>query len=252
MSNICFPKPEEPLDPHEVSVMAERDEKLYLRVFREIRSLIISENMQPGEFLPAEHAIAARLGVSRNVVREAIKSMELMGMVKAVPGRGTEIQTFSLDFVMQNVLFFHVAGNDEPVREMFDIRKRLELSYMRDAFQALEKEDIRELRDIVDRIRVSYEQEGVFSELDRAFHMTLFRSLHNSVLNSVMDAIWAVDVGFQLEEKRPHLSSSVAKHEAIVKALEEYDYIAFAKAMERHFSSGKYTRAGSYTENEEA
>ena len=54
--------------------------------------------------------------------------------------------------------------------------------------------------------------------------------------------------GFELEKKHPHLSESVEKHEAIAWALENLDYRAFARAMERHFSSGKYLPGDSYEE----
>lgn len=226
----------------------EKNEKLYIQAFRSIRSYIIGNELEPGALLPTEQKMCAELGVSRNVLREAIKSMELMGMVSASPGRGTVVMPFNLDFVLQNVLFFRVGANDKSVREMFDIRKSLELSYMRQAFYALSREDITRMRECAGRIRDSFRQEGLFSEADRDFHMTLFRPIGNSVLTSALEAIWAVDVGFQLELKRTHMESSVRKHEAIVDALEQYDFFAFAKAMEAHFSSGKYSGGDSYEE----
>ena len=225
-----------------------RQEKLYIQTFRQIRSYIIEKNLQPGDLLPTEQSLCAELGVSRNVLREAIKSMELMGMVSASPGRGTAVMPFNLDFVMQNVLFFRVGDNDAQVREMFGIRRMLELAYMRQAFHALKEEDVRLMREYVTRLRRDFEQEGIFAQADHDFHMALFRPLGNSVLNSLLEAIWAVDDSFQLEMKRPHLVGSVAKHEAIVDALEKYDYFAFAKAMEAHFSSGKYMNLTSYEE----
>ena len=230
--------------------MPARDQKLYLQVMRQIHELVITRRLKPGDLLPPEQTLAADFHVSRNVVREAIKSMEVMGIVRAVPGRGTELLPFSMEYILQEMLFFQVPGNEGTVRQMFDVRKNLELSYMRPAFHALGREDIRHLREVVNQIRVSYEQEGLFSELDREFHLSLFRPLKNEVLYSLMQAIWEMDVRFQLEEKRPHLAGSVAKHEAIVEALEEYDFIAFAKAMEYHFSSGKYTQSDSYKEEE--
>ena len=226
----------------------EKQEKLYIQAFRQIRSYIIRNNLRPGDLLPTEQALCAELGVSRNVLREAIKSMELMGMVSASPGRGTAVMAFNLDFVMQNVLFFRVGDNDAQVREMFAIRRTLELGYMRQAFHALQAEDVRALRRWATEIRRGFEQEGQFTKADHAFHMSLFRPLGNSVLNSLMEAIWGVDDSFQLELKRPHLEGSVQKHEAIVDALEQYDYFAFAKAMEAHFSSGKYMNIASYEE----
>ena len=213
-------------------------EKLYLETFREIRSYIINNGLKPGDMLPTEQAMCERWGVSRNVLREAIKSMELMGMVQACPGRGTQVKDFNLDFIFQNVLFFNMVG----------IRKMLELGYMRQAFKALSGEDIAYMRKCAGNIRESWENTGAFSEADREFHMALFRPLKNEVLNSLMEAIWSVDRGFQLERKSPHLAYSVTKHEAIVDALEHYDYRAFAQAMEAHFSSGKYLMSDSYEE----
>ena len=225
-----------------------KEKKLYIQAFREIRSYIIRNGLKPGDLLPTELEMCEMLGVSRNVLREAIKSMELMGMVQACAGRGTQVKEFSLDFVFQNVLFFSVAGEDKPVREMFGIRRMLELSYMRQAFYAMTENDIRVLHDCLRRMHESREDYLAFTEADRLFHTTLFRGLNNSVLNSLMDAIWAVDTGFELEKKSPHLITSIAKHEAIVKALEEYDYRAFARAMEVHFSSGKYLKSDSFEE----
>ena len=231
----------------EVSV-SQKQEKLFSQAFRRIRSYIVKNDLKPGMLLPSEQSLCAELGVSRNVLREAIKSMELMGMVSASPGRGTVIQPFNLDFVMQNVLFFRVGDNDRQVREMFGIRRMLELSYMRQAFHALKKEDVEALRECVTQMRTDYEKSGQFARADHDFHVTLFRPLGNSVLQSLLEAIWAVDDSFQLEQKRPHLEGSVIKHEAIVDALEKYDYLAFAKAMDAHFSSGKYLNLQGYEE----
>ena len=226
-----------------------KDDKLYIQAFREIRAYIIRNGLKPGDLLPTELEMSEKLGVSRNVLREAIKSMELMGMVQACPGRGTAVREFSLDFVFQNVLFFNVGGEDKSVREMFGIRRMLELSYMRQAFHLLTEEDIGVLRECVRNMHESGDGNYLaFTEADRKFHMTLFRGLNNSVLNSLMDAIWAVDTGFELEKKSPHLANTISKHEDIIRALEEYDYRAFARAMEMHFSSGKYSVSDSFEE----
>lgn len=232
-----------------------KEDKLYIQAFREIRSFIIRNGLEPGDLLPTEQEMSQTLGVSRNVLREAIKSMELMGMVQACPGRGTEVREFSMDFVFQNVLFFNVGGEEKPVHEMFDIRRMLELGYMRQAFYALDDDGVRTIRECTKRLRECAQHlsddEGAalaFTRIDREFHMALFHPLGNSVLNSLLAAIWAVDEGFELERKSPHLISSIARHEAIADALEAYDYRAFARAMEAHFSSGKYSKPDSFEE----
>ena len=98
-----------------------KEKKLYIQAFREIRSYIIRNGLRPGDLLPTELEMSEKLGVSRNVLREAIKSMELMGMVQACPGRGTEVREFSLDSFFQNVLFFNVGG--EATSELYEIFK---------------------------------------------------------------------------------------------------------------------------------
>ena len=88
------------------------DQKLYVQVLRQIHQLILGRGLKPGDLLPPEQVLAAEFGVSRNVVREAIKSMEVMGIVRAVAGRGTELLPFSMEYILQSMLFFQVPGNE--------------------------------------------------------------------------------------------------------------------------------------------
>ncbi|MBO2516304.1 MAG: hypothetical protein CW338_03375 [Clostridiales bacterium] len=226
-----------------------KEDKLYIQAFREIRKYIVENKLKNGDFLPTELSLCETLGISRNVLREAIKSMELMGMVKACPGRGTAVQDFNLDFIFQNVLFFSIGEKEEKtIREMLVLRKTLEISFMNQAFYVLSDEDIRHLRECVEQIRNRWDETKLFSDIDREFHMTLFRPLNNGALNSLLEAIWAVDDGFELEKKVPHLESTISKHEAIVTALENHNFDDFCTAMQAHFSSGKYNAGGTYEE----
>lgn len=221
--------------------MKRTGEKLYSRVFRQIRAYILQNNLQPGDLLPTEQALVEMLGVSRNVLREAIKSMELLGMVSAQPGRGTVMKEFSLEFVFQNVIFAAAGEEDNAVAEMLDIRKRLELGYVRKAFESLGPEDIRHIRGILENIKRQWEEHRFFHADDKDFHMALFARVGNRTLLSMMEAIWDVDANFKTEEKFKHLDETIIKHENIVRALEAGNEEAFEAAMMAHFASGKYS-----------
>lgn len=225
-----------------------KEEKLHIQTFREIRGYIIKNELRAGDLLPTEQSMCEMLGVSRNVLREAMKSMELMGMIQSRPGRGTAVKEFNLDFIFQNVLFFTMGEEKKSIREMLAIRKMIELGYMRQAYLALNTEDIRNIRASLETIKAKWQQRIFFHADDKAFHMTLFKHLNNGVLNSLLEAIWAVDENFQPEEKIRHLGDTIGKHEAIVLALERHDYEAFAKAMEAHFASGKYSDLNTFEE----
>lgn len=225
-----------------------REEKLYIQVFREIRLHIIRNNLKPGDLLPTEQTLCQTLGVSRNVLREAMKSMELMGMISSCPGRGTEIREFNLDFVFQNVMFMNVGEESATISEMLEIRKKIELGYMRQAFVALTPEDVSRIRAILEGIKAKWTRHEFFHADDKAFHMALFAHLNNKTLNSLLEAIWAVDENFKTEEKLKYLDSTVVKHENIVRALENRNQEAFEAAMMAHFSSGKYSSSGTFEE----
>lgn len=223
-------------------------EKLYAQVFRQIRAYIVQRGLQPGDLLPTEQALMDMLGVGRNVLREAIKSMELMGMVSAQPGRGTVLKPFSLDFIFQNVIFAAASEEDRAIADMLDIRKRLELGYMRQAFQSLREEDIRVIRAHLEGIKRQWEEHRFFHADDREFHLAIFSRVGNGTLISMMEAIWDVDANFKTEEKLKHLDETIVKHENIVRALEAGNEEAFEAAMMAHFASGKYSRRGGFEE----
>ncbi len=225
-----------------------RGEKLYAQVFRQIRAYIIQHGLQPGDLLPTEQALMEMLGVSRNVLREAIKSMELMGMVTAQAGRGTVLNDFNMEFVFQNVIFAAAADVDRSILEMLEIRKRLELGFVRQAFETLTDEDIVALGGVMARIKEQWQQHRLFHAEDREFHMMIFSRVGNGTLNSVLQAIWDVDANFKTEEKVPHLDDTIVKHENILRALEARNSEAFEAAMMAHFASGKYSRRDSFAE----
>lgn len=225
-----------------------REEKLYIQTFHNIRALIIENDMREGDPLPTEQAMCQRFGVSRNVLREAVKSMELMGMIESCAGRGTVVKDFNMSFIFQNALFFTVREGDEAMREMLGIRKTLELGYMRRAYNALEADDVDKLRSIVEGIKEKWRQQQYFHADDMAFHMALFAPLKNTVLNAIMDAIWGADENFCKDEKLKYLNETVAKHERIVRALEMRDVAEFERAMRAHFESGKYLGVDTFQE----
>ena len=218
-----------------------KSDKLYVHAFQEIRAYILRNGLRPGDLLPSEQALCEMLGVSRNVLREAIKSMELMGMLAAQPGRGTMLLPFSLDFIFQNVILSTAGEDHRAIGEMLGIRKMLELSYMRSAYHSLNDQDVAQLRTIFEGICRKWHERIPFHEDDKRFHMTLFTRLNNPTLLSLLDAIWSVDENFMQEEKVKFLSATITKHENIVLALEAHNEEAFYAAMLAHFASHKYS-----------
>ena len=221
---------------------SKRTDKLYLQAFREIRQYIVDHNLQPGDTLPTEQQLCQQLGVSRNVLREAVKSMEVMGLIEACPGRGTELKEFSYSFFLQNVLSF--AGQDPSRRldELAGLQKTLELSYMRQAFQTLSSETVTELRSCANDLRETQKASLEALQLHHRFHTLLFRGLDNRLLHDLLSAVDAMEQQYHSSSQLPVVLPDPERVDAVVRALEEYNYQAFAQAMVSYFSGGLFEK----------
>ena len=216
-------------------------DKLYVQVFNEIRSYIVKNGLGPGDKLPTEFEMCAMLGVSRNVLRESIKALELMGTIKSVPGVGSVIQEMNMDYIFQYVFYYLVSDDSQLVSEVLDIRKKLELSYMEQAFYALTPINKLELREIFEKMQSKWSNQEFYHEEDRAFHDKLYENLNNKTLKAIFEATWNVDANFMLDEKYKFLGESIHKHQIIIESIEQNNYDDFQKAMTIHFNSGKYS-----------
>lgn len=215
-------------------------EKRYAAIYKKLRAYIIDHNLQPGDVLPPEQTLCEMYGVSRNVLREALKGLSVMGVIKGCPGKGNIIQPFSVNQLIDNVLFCAAQNHSDIIVQMLDVRKKLELAYMKEAYKTLTMADIQRIRAILERIKREWENNVYFHADDRDFHMALFSRIDNAALHAILSNIWDIDENFQVEKKMPYMGRTIAKHENIVLALEERNQEAFEAAMLVHFSSGKY------------
>ena len=128
-----------------------KSQKLYIRVYDEIRNYIYKNNLKAGDKLPTEMEMCEMLGVSRNVLREAIKSLEITGIVSSKPGVGIIIRDFNVDYIMSTFINSFADG-DLPVEQYIEeLRRVLELGFVDKAFESLTEEDIQALGSLVEQ-----------------------------------------------------------------------------------------------------
>ena len=101
-----------------------RKRKIYEQVARQIRDRVL-KNLNPGDKLPPERELAERLGVSRSSVRDAIRSLELVGAVEPRSGAGTVVREMSTDWIMNPVANVLVQ-KPQLLGDLLDFRKILE------------------------------------------------------------------------------------------------------------------------------
>jgi GntR family transcriptional regulator, transcriptional repressor for pyruvate dehydrogenase complex len=220
--------------PAKIEFEAIRRSKVYEEVARQIQSHIF-ENLKPGDVLPPERELAQRFGVSRSSVRDAIRSLELIGLLEPQQGRGTVVCEPSADAVV-GPLTAVILQKRELVRELLEVRKTVEPPLARRAAEHITGLQIHELEELLERQSSRVSNGELAIEEDNQFHYLIARAADNAVLLHIVDVL--METLHETREKslqtggRPQ--KSLAGHRRILAALKRRDPAASEKAMRQH------------------
>ena len=211
-----------------------RRDKVYEGVAKQIERLILKK-LQPGDKLPSERDLAESLGVSRSSIRDAIRSLELMGMVEPRQGAGTIVLQISSDSLV-NPLANARKRKEELVGELLDFRKMLEPSLASRAATRVSAEELAEMEDILKRQGEKLRNgESTIAE-DTEFHYAIALASGNSVVRKVLDTL--MDLLRDSRERSLQVDGrpqkSLAGHRKILAALNRHDADAAKLAMRHH------------------
>lgn len=213
---------------------AVRRNKVYEDVARQIERLILKK-LKPGDKLPSERELAEMLSVSRSSIRDAIRSLELMGMVEPRQGAGTivcEITANSLANPLANAL----KRKEELMGELLDFRKILEPALAARASTHASLEEIAEMEGILDRQEEKLRKGESTIPEDSEFHYAVAMASGNSVVLKVLDIL--MDLLRETRERSLQVEGrpqkSLAAHRRILAAIKRHDAEAAKAAMRRH------------------
>lgn len=211
-----------------------RRNKVYEDVARQIERLILKK-LRPGDKLPSERELAEILSVSRSSIRDAIRSLELAGMVEPRQGAGTivkEVTSNSLANPLANAL----KRKEELMGELLDFRRILEPPLAGRAATHASSEEISEMEDILERQEHKLRKgESTIIE-DSEFHYAVAMASGNSVVLKVLDIL--MDLLRETRERSLQVEGrpqkSLAGHRRILTAIKRHDAEAAKAAMRRH------------------
>ena len=165
-----------------------RRTKLRDRAADQLLDMVLSSGLRPGERLPPERELVARLGVSRTVVREALNLLEARGLISIEHGRGAVVSGGSTHAV-RNTLSLLLRVRPKALWELLEIRKILEVEIAGLAAERAEEEDVLAMRGQLDRMLGSIEAPEGYVDADVEFHALLARSTRNGVLLTMLDPV---------------------------------------------------------------
>lgn len=211
-----------------------RRNKVYEEVARQIERLILKK-LRPGDKLPPERELAEMLAVSRSSIRDAIRSLELTGLVEPRQGVGTVVREISADALvnpLSNVLLY----KRQLVSELLDFRKMLEPPLAARAATHASAEELAEMEEILRRQDEKLQAAQLAIDEDSEFHYSIAMASENSVvlkvLDVLMDLLRATRERSLQVEGRPQ--KSLAGHRRILAAIKRHDALAAEAAMRRH------------------
>lgn len=210
-------------------------QNIHQRVVEQFLEAVQSGEMVPGQKLASEIQLAAQFQISRNILREALKSLEVLGIVESGHGRGTFISAQAQQRVA-NVDFIRALACDQTVGQLLETRIILEPGLAEFAAQRRTADDLEQLWATVGNMVCSYEDEARNNAL---FHLTVARSSGCEVpakyLESVLKQLQYSDYGtFVQTLTQKHLQQEVAEHQKIIECIMDRDGKGARNLMYEH------------------
>ena len=188
------------------------DEYLPLRdvVFNTLRNAILTGELSPGERL-MEIKLADKLGVSRTPIREAIRKLELEGLVVMLPRKGAYVANMSL----------------KDIVDVLEVRASLEGLSASLAAERISEVDLKKLKKIAEEFKESTINSDIETLLkkDVEFHECIFEAANNKKLHQVINSLWEQVYRFRVTYISDYDSSLniVEEHNKILDAIEKGD-----------------------------
>lgn len=209
------------------------------QVTERLLEYIEGQHLKPGDLLPSESSLAASFGVSRPVVREALKNLEGKGVIEIINGKGALVRPIDSDPLR---MFFQRAMQMErsTMLELMEIRKGLEVQAVMLAAQRRDETDLRAIRQVVQAMREHMQEVDTYTRLDVDFHLRIATASHNTMMvyliDSIRDALRStVAAGLQSRGRDLHIEAVQRTHELLVDTLEKGDVEESMRVMTQHF-----------------
>ncbi len=193
--------------------------KLRNVVLSRLRKYIVDESLRPGDRLPTETELATRFGVSRLSLREATKSLELLGIVQAKPGRGLTVGHVNMDRVTE-YLGFHPALQNVAPDVLIDTRLVIETGVLPHVAQRMSRDPaIYEKLDGINRELRQARTVQRWVESDMAFHRELISASGLFPLMAFGDVLDVFFQRFRESIKKAEWAKGIDSHQRIIDAL---------------------------------
>ncbi len=206
------------------------------KIIGQIRGLISSGQLNPGDRLPSERKLAEKLGVGRTHVRDAIAKLEFYGILKTLPQSGTIVEGIGIT-ALEGLITDVLKLEESEFVDLVETRTLLETQAARMAAQRRTTEDIINMKNALDAYEAKVRNGLPAVEEDLLFHLTIAEAGRNTVLKSLM-LIITPDIVKNFTKldvcKDGRFYRSLEEHKVILEYIVNQKPELAANAMEEH------------------
>ena len=208
-------------------------------IVKQIKDLIRSGDLKPGDRLPAERAFAEKFGVGRAHVREALKQLEVYGIINTLPQSGTYVASLGPQ-ALEDLISEAIGSEKGHLDALLETRQILEVNAARLAAEHASREAIIELIRIHESLRGQIKTGNLDPTEDHRFHLKIAALSKNPVLCSLVTLLVRNTDDYP-QKKDPDTDDNnpviLKEHEAILQAIKLKNPNQAARAMEAHMET---------------
>jgi|DewCreStandDraft_1066081.scaffolds.fasta_scaffold00532_49 GntR family transcriptional repressor for pyruvate dehydrogenase complex len=204
-------------------------------VRQQLMRLIEEGRLRPGDKLPSEPELARLLGTSRASLREAIRTLRLLGRVEVRPGKGTFVRDLARDPITALILA-EMPPSLDLIEQLIDVRAAVDVKVAELAAERSTPEDVRHLRRVLEENERTHLADPEVGSLSLAFEAALARVARNPLLarfQRVVHDLWLEAWGgLGIAPATKHMFHT--EHLEVLRRIEARDVRGAAEAMRRH------------------
>ena len=210
------------------------------QIIEKIEKLITSGDLSPGDFLPGERILAEKLGVSRTSLRQALKALNVMGVLEIIPGKKTYIKE-SFSDILTNPFRFIKAVHSIKIKELFEARCVLEEGFVQMAAKKANHLGIAQIKNYLADAEKNIDDKNEYVYSEFKFHQCIFEVADNKVLTAVINSLNELLLVLEKYEKDyldiSDRTLSLQQHTKIYNAIKEKDPEKARAAMHVHLDT---------------
>ncbi|MHB8277775.1 MAG: FadR/GntR family transcriptional regulator [Candidatus Humimicrobiaceae bacterium] len=212
-------------------------EKLVLidQIIDTIGRLIAGGSLKAGDILPSERELAEMLNVSRTSTRQALKALDVLGVLEIKPGERTYLNK-SISKLLVNPMRFMALLHNVGIIELFETRKLIEVILVKLAADNAKEEDIKKMEILLEKAKSLLNKPKEYLNAEMEFHNAIFKASGNRILVAMM-----ISINNLLLESRERtvmlfkkLDSTLEDHYRILEAIKNKNPDLAGEAMYDH------------------